>query len=318
MSNPNNHFQFRFQPITKSQSILGWTQEMLSSHMKHLINEVIAASSFQNSFVNTLATNALRCQGAVICRGSQTLASSISQEISRGTSNYLSFVLNWTLVGEIVQGAILGTVVLCLSQGIIGTVNSLQRKCCRQGGPGISFCGCLGLLVRTLDRFLNPWSSQRHASGQRLIDLSLALQRMELAVKTLDDRLDHLDRMIDSVKGNMANGYETLTPTTLQRKNVTFSLENDEIPTLTNQAGYQTVMTIERDATEENVTPPPLPKKDKKKNKFAIPTTRPRLKKSKQTMAGYLEMTRVSAPDKAPQQKSSSEYSQVQKPLLAE
>ena len=314
MSNPNTHFQFRFQPITKSQSILGWTQEMLQSHMKHLINEVIAASSFQNSFVNTLATNALRCQGAVICQGSQTLASSISQEISRGTSNYLSFVLNWTLVGEIVQGAILGTVVLCLSQGIIGVVNALQRKCCTQGGPGISLCGCLGLLIRTLDRFLNPWSSQRHASGQRLIDLSLALQRTDLAVKTLDDRLDNLDMMIDSLKGNVANNYEALVP---PKRSVTFSQENDEVPTLVNQAGYKAARTIGVEEKVETMTPPPLP--DKKKSKFAIPTTRPRLKKK--TLTGLdltLEMTKVSVPNRATQQESSSEGAQVLSPLLAE
>ena len=142
---------------------------------------------------------------------------------------------------------------------------------------------------------------------------------MEMNVKTLDDRLDHLDRMIDSVKGNMTHSYETLTSTTPHRKNVTFRLEDAEIPTITNQAGYQTVMTIEKNETEENVTPPPLPKKYKKRNKFAIPTTRPRLKKTKrQTMAEYLEMTGVSAPNKAPQLEPTPENTQVLKPLLAE
>jgi hypothetical protein len=326
ISNPNDDFRFKFQPLTKSQSVLGWTQEMLASHMQHLISEIIAATSFQNSFVNTLATNALRCQGAVICKGSQTLANSISQEISRGTSNSLSFILNWTLVGEIVQGLILGTVVVFFSQGLIGTVHSLQRRCCSQGGRGITFCGCIGLFIRTIDRFLNPWSAQRHASGQRLIDLSLALQRMEMTVKALDDRLAHLDMMMDSLKGTTADNYETLSTTSQPRKSVTFRLEDPKQPISANEPGYEsdemTTAQIHHNlpGMEENQNPPPLPKRRHKFAGINIPiTTRPRLRKSrKQTMGGYLEMKGGPAPPKPPRLEPRPESIQLLTPLLNE
>ena len=63
LANPNNDFKFKFAPITRSQSVLGWTATMLTSHMQHIISEVIAATSFQNSFANTLAINAIKCKG---------------------------------------------------------------------------------------------------------------------------------------------------------------------------------------------------------------------------------------------------------------
>ena len=329
ISNPNDVFRFKFQPITKSQSILGWTQEMLASHMQHLISEIIAATSFQNSFVNTLATNALRCKGAVICKGSQTLANSISQEISRGTSNSLSFILNWTLVGEIAQGLILGTVVLFFSQGLIGMIHSLQRRCCRQGGRALTFCGCIGLFIRTIDRFLNPWSAQRHASGQRLIDLSLALQRMEMTVKALGDRLAHLDNMMDSFRETMPHNYETLTPTNQPEKRVTFRLEDTDLLTFMDHDGHEMgeVTTVDIHPKpleiEEDQNPPPLPEKSNRRNKFAgitFPiTSRPRLRKSKkQAMAGYTEMKRGPAPPKPPRLEISQEVAQILKPLLDE
>ena len=132
-----------------------------------------------------------------------------------------------------------------------------------------------------------------------------------MAIQTLDDRLDHLDRVVDSVKGDVTNSYEALVP---PRRSVTFSQENNEVPTLVNQAGYKAARTIGVDGKVETMTPPPLP--DKKKSNFAIPTTRPRLKKK--TSNGYLEMTEVSVPDRATQQESSSEGAQALLPLLAE
>ena len=223
------------------------------------------------------------------------------------------------------QGLILGTVVVFFSQGLIRAIHSLQRRCCRQGGRGITFCGCIGLFVRTVDRFLNPWSAQRHASGQRLIDLSLALQRMEMTVKALDDRLTHLDKMMDSVKGTTAHNYETLSATSQPQKSVTFRLEDPKHPTSTNQTGYESdeiaTAEIHHNLPEmEEEHPPPLPKR---KNKFAgisFPiTTRPRLRKSrKQTMTGYLEMKGRPAPPKPLRQEPWPESTQLLKPLINE
>ena len=119
LANPNSDFKFKFAPVTRSQSVLGWTATMLTSHMQHIISEVISATSFQNHFANTLAVNAIRCKGAIICKGAESQANTISQEISRGTSSSLDFFLNWSLFGEIIQYIILGTIALFFSQGLI-------------------------------------------------------------------------------------------------------------------------------------------------------------------------------------------------------
>jgi hypothetical protein len=139
-----------------------------------------------------------------------------------------------------------------------------------------------------------------------------------------------LDRMMDSVKETMAHNYKTLTPTNQPGKSVTFRLEDPEHPTFANQDGYETeeITTAEIHLNlpeiEENQHPPPLPEKSKKKNKFAgiplpIITTRPKLRKSKkQTMAGYLEMKRSSAPAKPPRLEPRPDTTQVLQPLLDE
>ena len=152
---------------------------------------------------------------------------------------------------------------------------------------------------------------------------------MEMTVKALDDRLAHLDRMMDTVKDNMAHNYETLTPTSQHKKSVTFMLEDPENPTFSNQGENQSEELITAEihqnprGTEASQPPPPLPEKSRKKNKSAgisIPLTlRPRLRKSKkQNMTGYLEMKAISAPKKPPRLESIPETSQVLKPLLAE
>ena len=47
-TDPNTDMSLKFSPIKKSQSALGWTESMMSSHLQHIISEVISASSFQN------------------------------------------------------------------------------------------------------------------------------------------------------------------------------------------------------------------------------------------------------------------------------
>ena len=134
---------------------------------------------------------------------------------------------------------------------------------------------------------------------------------MELAIQTLDDRLDHLDKVVDSVKGDVTNNYEALVP---PRRNVTFSQENNRVSTLDNQAGYKAARTIGVEREIETMTPPPLP--GRKKSKSAIPSTRPRLKKK--NLPEYLDMNEISVPNRATLQESSPEEAQILLPLLAE
>ena len=351
-ANPNSDLRFKFAPISKSQSILGWSATILTSHLQHIISEVIAATSFQNHFANTLAVNAIKCKGAIICKGAESLATTISQEISRGTSSSLDFFLNWSLYGEIIQYIILGTIILFFSQGLIGAINSCQRRCCRQGGPKVSFCGCLGLFVRTVDRFLNPWSSQRHASGEKIIDLSLALQRVETAVKALADRIGHLDMRMDYVKSNMGFGYEDPSLTSGLKKNVTFLLGPEESMDTTfsepqDETYGENLQLIAAEIHQEPAEivvqspklpkrqtiqsghlvtdqPPPLPQKSSKNDKptgISVPlTTRPRLLKTpkkENSQSGYIEMKTVLPPKKPPRVGEIPPSSPSLEPLLS-
>ena len=336
MADPNSELKFKFAPITRSQSVLGWTATMLKSHMQHIISEVISSTSFQNSFANTLAVNAIRCKGAIICKGAESLANTISQEISRGTSSSLDFFLNWSMYGEILQYLVLGTIALFFSQGLIGAINSCQRRCCRQGGPGVTFCGCMGLFLRTVDRFLNPWSSQRHASGEKIIDLSLALQRVEATVKALGDRIIHLNLRMDHARENLGGEYEDPNMTNNLKKSVTFLLRPEEESTNTtfsdpqdgnysesikliaaevHQSPVETMVQSPELPKRQSMPsgplitdkPPPIPKKTSKNTKpvgLSTPlTTRPRLlKKTKKEspQPGYVEMKTISPPKKPP------------------
>ena len=103
-SDPNTDITLRFDPIKKSQQALGWTEKLMRSHLVSIISEVIGATSFQNRFINTLSTNAIRCGGSLICEA-ESLSNAISREVSRGTNSKLSFFLNWTVVGSILQYA---------------------------------------------------------------------------------------------------------------------------------------------------------------------------------------------------------------------
>ena len=92
-------------------------------------------------------------------------------------------------------------------------------------------CGCLGMLLRTTDRFMNPWSSQRHTSGQDLIDLSLELQSTNTSAKVLNNKVGFLDAKIDQIFRHLdlPGKYEDpSTSGTLRRKNVTFQDPKDE------------------------------------------------------------------------------------------
>ena len=106
---------------------------------------------------------------------------------------------------------VLSTIILFFSQGVIGMVNSLQQKCCKEGGRRLGFCGVMGLLVRTLDRFLNPWSSQRHASGERLLNLSLAVEGTKTAHKVLANKMSFLDVRVQQIGRHLdlPGSYET-------------------------------------------------------------------------------------------------------------
>ena len=87
------------------------------------------------------------------------------------------------------------------------------------------------MLLRTTDRFMNPWSSQRHTSGQDLIDLSLALQSTNTSAKVLNNKVGFLDAKIDQIFRHLdlPGKYEDpSTSGTLRRKNVTFQDPKDE------------------------------------------------------------------------------------------
>ena len=194
--------------------------------------------------------------------------------------------------------------------------------------------------MRTVDRFLNPWSSQRHASGEKIIDLSLALQRVETTVKALGDRIGHLDLRMDHVRDNMGFEYEDPNLTSGLKKNVTFLLDTEaSMDTTFSDENYgenlQLIAAeIHQDPAEivvqspelpkrqtiqsGHLTPPPLPQKSPKKDKpvgISVPlTTRPRLLKTpkyarprllktpkkENSPSGYIEMKTVLLPPKKP------------------
>ena len=206
--------------------------------------------------------------------------------------------------------------------------------------------------MRTVDRFLNPWSSQRHASGEKIIDLSLALQRVETAVKALADRIGHLDMRMDYVKSNMGFGYEDPSMTSGLKKNVTFLLEPDEsmdtifsepqdelygetlqlITAEIHQEPTEIVVQSPKLPKRQNIQsgylvtdkPPPLPKKSSKNDKpigTSVPlTTRPRLlrtPKKENSQSGYVEMKTVLPPKKPPRLGEAPPSSPSLEPLLS-
>ena len=130
---------------------------------------------------------------------------------------------------------VLSTILLFFSQGVIGMVNSLQQKCCKEGGHRLGCCGTMGLLIRTLDRFLNPWSSQRHASGERLLNLSLAVEGTKTQNKVLANKMSFLDMRVQQIGRHLdlPGSYETPDDESSPRlvgkvKGVTFKTEVEE------------------------------------------------------------------------------------------
>ena len=211
----------------------------------------------------------------------------------------------------------------------------------------------MGLFVRTVDRFLNPWSSQRHASGEKIIDLSLALQRVETAVKALADRIGHLDLRMDHVRNSMGFGYEDPSLTSGLKKNVTFLLGPEEESMNTTFSDPQDenygenlqliAAEIHQDPAEIVVQspelpkrqtiqsghlttdqPPPLPRKSSKNTKpigISVPlTTRPQLLKRPKkgnSKSGYIEMKTVLPPKKPPRLGEAPPSSPSLEPLLS-
>ena len=261
---PNTGVTIRFTPLRSSEVVSHWTTSMLKTHFANIVAELIAASSFQNAFANIISINAVRCHGQVICKEAESLSDHVSREISRTTSNNLAFLLNYTMWGELLQYIMMATLGIFISQGIIGAVSACQRNCCSKKKPQLSCCGLLTMLIRTTDRYLNPWSSQRHATGQDLIDLSLALQSTDVAAQVLNNRVGLLDTRIDEIFRtlNLPGKYEDPSIETFQKKTVTFqdqdTMENND----ENQESYPLIQIHEEPIATSALripTPPPKP-----------------------------------------------------------
>ena len=176
----------------------------------------------------------------------------------------------------------------------------------------------------------------RHASGEKIIDLSLALQRVEATVKALGDRIIHLNLRMDHARENLGDEYEDPNMTNNLKKNVTFLLRPEEESTNTtfsdpqdgnysesikliaaevHQSPVETMVQSPELPKRQSMPsgplitdkPPPIPKKTSKNTKpvgLSTPlTTRPRLlKKTKKEspQPGYVEMKTISPPKKPP------------------
>ena len=152
---------------------------------------------------------------------------------------------------------------------------------------------------------------------------------MEITVKTLADRMGHLDTRMDYVRSSLGLGYEDPNLTSGLKKSVTFQLE-DSVDTTFNDQNEDQNENLQLIAAEihqdpvEMEQPPPLPKKSPKKTKpvgISVPlTTRPRLlKKSKKedSKSGYMEMKAALPPKKPPRVEAISPASPVLEPLLS-
>ena len=116
------------------------------------------------------------------------------------------------------------------------------------------------MLIRTTDRYLNPWSSQRHATGQDLIDLSLALQSTDVAAQVMNTRVGLLDTRIDEIFRtlNLPGRYEDPSVETFQKKTVAFQDQdarenNDHVVDIhENQESYPLIQ-IHSDARDKEM-----------------------------------------------------------------
>ena len=121
------------------------------------------------------------------------------------------------------------------------------------------------MLIRTTDRYLNPWSSQRHNTGQDLIDLSLALQSTDVAAQVLNNKVNLLDTRIDEIFRtlNLPGKYEDPSMETFQRKTVTFQDDANRDNSDENQESFPLIQIHEEPiATSPRIpTPPPKPQR---------------------------------------------------------
>ena len=103
---------------------------------------------------------------------------------------------------------------------------------------------------------------------KKIIDLSLALQRTEIAVKALTDRVVHLDLRMDHVNHNMGFGYENPSLANSLKTNVNLLLEDTvdttfSDPQVENYGEMLQLITAEvhQDPVEIIVQPPAEPPK---------------------------------------------------------
>ena len=183
----------------------------------------------------------------------------------------------------------MATLAIFISQGLIGAVGACQKNCCSKNKPQLSCCGLLTMLIRTIDRYLNPWSSQRHATGQDLIDLSLALQSTDVAAQVLNTKVGFMDARIDEIFRtlNLPGRYEDPSVSgTFQRKTVTFQDQDTEentdhvVEIHDNQESYPLIQIHEEPvatSAPKPTTPPPKPTTSPPTRSATKPTDQPYL-----------------------------------------
>ena len=175
---PQEGIDVQFVPLNSEElqdpSLITWLQ----SHFISLINKISTSSNYQNSIMNTIATNSIMCRGLTTCKLAQPLDQTTQMEIDRISSSDFAFFMTQNMIGIVVTYCCYILAGLSLSQAVLGLLLKLQQTICRRHPKKCSLCKALLCICHNLDSYLNPLSLTRGQVDRCIGQINMHIQEI--------------------------------------------------------------------------------------------------------------------------------------------
>ena len=190
----------RLETLDSSQTRQGM---LLSSALKHLINEQMTKNSYHSLLSGVTTYNSNLCAGSMFCTQAELIPSTWRREINRQSSGVLAFLFDNNDLWNFFSAYITLWGIYVNINGFLHFLVRLRVYCSRNK---VARFGCLSTLLSLfseLDLSLNPSSFLRQ--NQKVAVAQLTAQQVELtmSVESLTRTLKSLNEEFSSMKSDM-------------------------------------------------------------------------------------------------------------------
>ena len=168
----------QFVPLNSEELQNPTTMTCLHSHFVSLVNELSTSSNYQNTIINTISMNSIRCHGLTTCDQDRPLDEKTQMELNRVSNTPFSFFMTQDTVGVVLTYLAYILAAFCLGQAVLGLLLKLQQTVCQTHPRKCSMCQALLCLCTNLDAYLNPLSLSNGQVDRWICEINLNLQEM--------------------------------------------------------------------------------------------------------------------------------------------